>query len=124
MFHSAASAVVAAGDTVKTTLGALTIPKTVKAIVGIWAYATGGPGNTTLENVAGIIELESPDLNLAPMQLPLDCLTVLTSGVGAFSPRVWSVNIPVQGGEEITCYVTMDSAQTIANTCRWGLIYA
>lgn len=124
MFHAASSAVVAAGDTTKTTLGTLTIPKTVKAIVGFWAYAVGGPGVTTLENVSGIVELESPDINLAPMQLPLDCVTVLTSGSAAFSPRVWSCNIPVQGGEEITAYVTMDMAQTVANTCRWGFIYA
>lgn len=124
MFHAACSAVKAAGDTTKTSLGALTIPKTVKAIVGIWAYATGGPGVTTLENVSGIVELESPDLNLAPLQLPLDIITVLTSGSTAFSPRIWSCNIPVSGGEEVTAYVTMDMAQTVANTCRWGFIYA
>jgi len=122
-FKSQASAVVASGDTTKTSLGTLTIPKLCKRITGIWAYAVGGAGLTTLENVSGIVELESPDINLAPLQLPLDVVTIVTSGSAAFSPRVWNVNIPVSGGEEITAYVTIDMALTIASTCRWGLIY-
>lgn len=125
MFHAQTiSAPVAAGDTTKTTLGSLTVPKLAKKIVGIWAYATGGPGVTTLENVSGIVELESPDIALQPLQLPLDVVTVLTSGSAAYSPRIWNVDITVNGGEVITCYVTMDMLITVVNTCRWGLIYS
>lgn len=125
MYHAQTIASpVAHGDTTKTTLGALTVPKKANRIIGFWAYAVGGAGVTTVENVSGIVELESPDISLQPMQFPLDICVVLTSGVASWSPRVWNVDIPVSGGEEITCYVTMDLAQTVANTCRWGVIYA
>ena len=120
---SQVSGIVAAGDTVKTTLGSLDVPKSAKRIIGVWCHAMGGPGNTTLENVTGIFELESPDLSLQPLQFPLDCLTITGTGVGAINPRVFPVDIPVTGLETITCFVTLDMAQTLANTCRWGLIY-
>jgi len=123
MIKAQASAATAAGDTTKTSIDTLTVPKSAKMIVGIWAHAVAGPGTTTLENVTGILELESPDLNLQPLQLPLDCVAVLTSGSVAFSPRIFPANIPVNGGEKITGYVTMDMALTVANKARFGLIY-
>lgn len=112
----------AAGDTTKTSLGTITLPAGSKQIVGVWGYAVGGPGITTLENVTGIIELESQDINIVPCQIPLDPVAVLTSGVGTFTPKVWPMNIPVKGGERVQGYVTMDMAQTVANTCRFGLV--
>lgn len=113
----------ACGDTTKTLIDTITVPQTVKAIIGFWAYAMGGAGMTTLENVSGIVELESDDLPLTPMQFPLDIVCVLTSGSVAFQPRVWGVNIPVNGGEKIRGYMTMDMAITVANTGRFGFIY-
>jgi len=123
MKHAQAGAIVAHGDTVKTSIGTLTIPKTVKKIVGVWCHALGGPGLTTLENVTGIYELESPDINLQPLQLPLDIVAVVAEGHAGFSGRIFPVDIPVGGGEKITCYVTLDMAQTVAGTCRFGLLY-
>lgn len=124
MFHSQVSVSTALGDTVKTLVDTITIPATAKAIIGIWAYSEGGPGETTLENRTGILELESPDIALQPLQLPLDIVIVLTSGSAAFSPRVWPVNIPVNGAERISGYITMDMAITVANKGRFGLLYA
>ncbi len=113
----------ATGDTAKTLIGTITVPQSARTIIGVWCHALAGAGMTTLENITGIFELESPDVNLQPLQLPLDCVTVLTSGVGAVSPRVWPVNIPVSGGAKISGYVTMDMAQTVAGKARFGLIY-
>jgi len=124
MLKAQVSPATATGDTVKTSIGTITVPKTVKRIVGIWGYAVGGAGLTTLENISGILELESPDLNLAPLQLPLDCIAGVTAGVAAFNPRIFGCNIPVGGGEEITGYMTMDMALTIGSLGRWGLLYA
>ena len=117
------SAVTATGDTVKTLIDIITVPKTAKRIVGIWCYANAGPGSTTLENQTGVFELESPDINLQPLQLPLDVVIVLTSGSVAFNPRIFPANIPVNGGEKISGYVTMDMAITVALKARFGLIY-
>jgi hypothetical protein len=122
-FHAQSSALTAAGDTTKTLIDTIQVPQTATAIVGVWGHALGGPGSTTLENFTGIIELESPDIALQPMQFPLDCVVVLTSGSVAISPRVWPVNIPVHGGERISGYVTMDMAITVANKARFGFIY-
>jgi len=116
------SASVAHGDTVKTSLGTITLPAGSKAVVGAWAYAQGGPGLTTLENLTGIVELESPDINIQPCQLPLEPVMALTGGTPASQIHTWPLNWGVHGSERITAYVTMDMAQTVAGTCRWGLV--
>ena len=124
MRHAMASAIVALGDTVKTSMGVLSIPKGARRIVGLWGHAVGGAGNTTLENVTGIMEFESDSLKLQPMQFPLDSLAVTgTLGSAGLKPTVWPVNIPDPGNTDIECFMTLDLAQTIANTGRWGLIY-
>lgn len=118
------SASTACGDTVKTKIDELQVPQSCKAIIGVWCYAIGGPGSTTLENYTGVFELESPDVALQPLQFPLEQVVVLTSGSAALASKVWPVNIPVSGGEKITGYVTMDMAITVANKARFGLVYA
>ena len=118
-----ASAIVAHGDTVRTSLGEITIPNNVKSIIGVWCYVLGGPGMTTLENVTGIFDLHSDDLPLEPFQLPLEGAVALTQGVATFSPRVWNCNIGGVAGSKVTCYITLDLAQTVAGTCRWGMLY-
>lgn len=118
------SALTATGDTTKTLIDTITIPASSKMIVGVWAYAGAAAAMTTAEPVTGILELESDDLPLTPMQLPLDCIQVLTSGAVAYQPRVWNVSIPVKGGEKVRGYVTMDMAQTGALKARFGFIIA
>jgi hypothetical protein len=112
----------AAGDTTKTSLGTIQLPAGTRTIVGAWGYAMGGPGFTTLENVTGIIELESPDINIQPCQFPLEPAGMLTGGGISSQTKVWPINASVKGGERITGYVTMDMAQTVANTARFGLV--
>lgn len=120
---AACSVATATGDTTKTIIDTLQVPQGAKKIVGIWAYACAGAGTTTLENLTGIFEAESVDVNIQPCQLPLDCVVVLTSGTTSFSPRIFPMEIPVKGGEKIAGYVTMDMAITVANKARFGLIY-
>lgn len=112
----------AAGDTVKTSLGTITLPANSRQILGAWCYAMGGPGLTTLENVSGICELESPDVNIQPCQFPIEQAGMLTGGGVNLQTKVWNMNTKVAGGERITGYITMDMAQTVANTARFGLI--
>lgn len=123
MFKAIASTATASADTVKTQIGvALSLPASSKKILGMWAYALGGAGMTTLQNVTGIVEFESPDINLQPCQIPLDPVVVVGTAVSVPIIRVWPVNIDVHGLEKITAYVTLDLATTIHNLCRWGLL--
>ena len=120
--HAIASDATAAGDTTKTIVDTITLPLNTKRIIGVWGYSEGGAGETTLENRSGLLEFESPDIPIQPLQLPLDIVVVLTSGTAAFSPRVWPVDIPVNGQARISGYVTMDMAITVANKARFGVI--
>ena len=121
--HAMAGDATALGDTDKTSLGSITLPTTAKRVIGVWCHGMGGPGNTTLENLTGIFELESESLNLAPMQFPLDIVAITGTGMVHFTPKVWPVDWTGVANAKITCYATLDLAQTLANTGRWGLIY-
>jgi len=123
MIKAQVSALTSTGDTTKTLIDTITVPKNAKAIVGIWAYAAAAGAMTTAEAISGILELESPDVNIQPLQLPLDIVSALTSGAIAFSPRIFPANIVVNGGERISGYLTMDMAQTGALKGRFGFIY-
>lgn len=123
MMKAQSSALVASGDTTKTLIETLQVPQNARMIVGIWAYACAAAAITTAEQASGILELESPDINIQPLQLPLDIVGVLTSGAFSLSPRIFPANIPVSGGERISGYVTMDVAQTGAFKARFGFIY-
>lgn len=122
MRHSQCSAVTATGDTVKTSIGSITLTAKAKRIVGFGVYATGGAGNTTLENVSGILEVESPDISIAPQIYPIDTISITGTGMAALSPRIWQADIPCRGGEILTGYVTLDLAQTINPSARWFVI--
>ena len=122
MNHIQCSASTATGDTVKTSIGSITITAKAKRIVGFGAYATGGAGNTTLENVSGILEIESADISIAPLVIPLDTVSITGTGMAVLTPRIWPNNIPVGGGEILTGYVTLDLAQTINPSARWFVI--
>lgn len=116
------SASTATGDTTKTSIGSIVVTAYAKRIVGVGAYATGGAGNTTLENVSGILELESSDVELGIQQFPLDTISLTGTGMASLNPRVWPMNIPCKGKETITGYITLDLAQTINPSARWFLI--
>ena len=110
------------GGVTKTEIDTITLPAKTQMIVGAWCYAVGGAGITTLENVSGFCELESPDVNIQPCQFPIEQQTVLTSGVGAQQTKVWPMNAVVKGSERITGYITLDIAQTANNSVRFGLV--
>jgi hypothetical protein len=126
MFKGQSSAILAMGTataTTRTLIDTITTPATTKAIIGIWAYACGGAGITTLEGISGTFDLDSPDYPLTPLQLPLDIIQLVGSVEGvALKPTVWNVNIPVNGTIRVLGYVTLDLAQTIAHKARFGLL--
>lgn len=122
MQHCQCSDSTATGDTVKTSIGAITLTAKAKRIIGFGAYATGGAGNTTLENVSGILEVESSDLSIAPQVYPLDTVSITGTGMAALSPRIWPTEIACNGGETLTGFVTLDLAQTINPSARWFVI--
>lgn len=119
MRHMQCSASTATGDTTKTSIGNITLTAKANKIVGFGAYATGGAGNTTLENVSGILEIESSDISIAPQIYPLDTVSLTGTGMAVLSPRIWPIDIPVKGGEVLTGYITLDLAQTINPSARW-----
>ena len=122
MLKYLAGAATASGDTVKTSLGTITLPAGAKQIVGAWVAGHGGAGMTTLENVSGILELESPDVNLQPCQIPLDTIAIVGTGMAAVPVKVWPMNVGVTTGVRVTGYVTMDQALAINPSVRFGLV--
>lgn len=122
MFKSQVSAKTAHGDTTETLIDTLTVPSDVSRIVGLQVHAVGGAGITTVENVTGKFRLRNKSTGLENEFL-LDNVVVLTSGVGAWQPSIQPCDIPVKQSEEMEGYITMDLAQTVANTCRFRLIY-
>jgi len=118
MQKSQVSAVGNTGDTVKTLIDTVTLIASARKITG-FSCSLGGAGLTTLENISGIVELESSDFpSLMPQQYVLDTTQVLTNGVASISPRVWPMDIPCKGQERIAIYVTMDRTMAINPTAR------
>jgi hypothetical protein len=122
MRHYVVSACTASGDTVKTLVDTVQFPQGTKAIVGVGAYALGGAGETTLENITGIIELESVDLAVQPFQFPIQPCAFLTSGGVSHPIQMWPMDIVNPGPAKISCYVTMDMALTVNSKVR--LVFA
>lgn len=115
-----------ATETTKTLIDTVTVPQGVKALVGVGIQILGGTaGVTTLENVGGIVELESDDM--APwggtQQFLTGALSVLTSGTAWVAPVVHPTNIPVTPGAHIKYSATMDLALTINNKVRGQLVF-
>jgi hypothetical protein len=116
------SACTASGDTVKTLIDTVQFPASTKAIVGVGIYAVGGAGLTTLEDVTGIVELESVDLAVQPCQIPIQPVAVLTNGVVTHPIQMWPLDIQGGGSAKISCYITMDMALTVNSKVR--LVFA
>lgn len=115
------SAKTAHGDTVKTLIDTMTLPKDCKRILGIACYADGTATLTTGEPLSGICELESDDMPITPCQVPIKRINVLTSGAEGGDLKHYPCDIPTKGGERIKVYVTLDVAQTGAQTARANL---
>ena len=94
-----------------------------KRIVGIWATVIGGALLTTAEAVTGILRVDSPDVTVAPMKLPLDQVNVLTSGTAALPAHIIPVDIECKGQATFTGYITLDDVITGDLKARWGLMY-
>lgn len=123
MIKYQSSALTATGDTVKTLIDTITLPAKAKAIVGVAVYAYAGATITTAEPVTGILTLESDDVNLQPMIIPLEGFSILGTAAGVSIPsKVWPLNVNVKGGERINCYVTMDMAMTAGLKARVTLV--
>lgn len=122
MFKYISGDATASGDTTKTSLGTITTPVGTKRLVGMWSYI--GVADTTIEQVSGIVTLESDDVNLQPFQVPVSGAGgSLTSGGRAMGdPKVYPIEVPVPGQVKITGYITLDAALTINAKARWGLV--
>jgi len=122
MLNYQVSALVAAGDTVKTSIGEIAILK-AGMIVGVWCDAQRVAGLTTVVPNSGIFELSSAQVNqLLPAQFPLQTAQALASGASCCDSKIWPLELPCKANDKIECHVTMDVAQTGANACRWGLV--
>ena len=121
-----ASTALSATETTKTLIDTITVPQGVKALIGVGANIWGGTaGSTTLESMAGILELESDDMS--PWGGTQQFLTAAANGNGAgwaaLNPMIHPTHIPVTGGAHIKVSCTMDLALTINNKCRAQLIF-
>jgi hypothetical protein len=111
-YNYQSSGLVAAGDTVKTSIGEITFDKSGKW-VGVWCYADAVAGLTTIVPNSGIFNLESGSINnLLPATLPLGNAQALTSGASSKDVKVWPMDLDVKQGQKAECFVTMDVAQT------------
>jgi len=122
MIFYQASAAVALTDTTEKSLGEITLTAKARSIIGVWCQPNGGAGNTTLENNSGVVRLQSTDLDISPVSIPLPELTITGTGVSRGDAKVWPLEIPVAGNEKIEALVTLDLAQTINSTARWGIV--
>lgn len=117
-----AGASVATTDTTEVSFGTITLTAKAKMVIGVWCHVQGGAGNTTLENVTGTFRLQSTDLDLSPIVLPLKVFAITGTGAVIAEVKVWPIELPVGGTEGIECLVTLDLAQTINPSGRFGLV--
>jgi len=117
-----AGAVVATTDTTEVSLGSITLTAKARMVVGVWCHAQGGAGNTTLENVTGVFRLQSSDVDLIPITLPLKVYALTGTGAVLEDVKVWPIEIVVGGTEQIEALLTLDLAQAINPTARFGLV--
>jgi hypothetical protein len=118
-----ASALVAVGAAgVKTLIEDMVIAKG-KTLVGVWGYAEGVAGLTTLVPCSGIMELESSTIDgLLPCQIPLGISQIITSGGSEKDVKVWPLKCPIKAADKIKGYFTMDIGQTATKAGRFGIV--
>lgn len=114
-----------ATETTKTLVDTILVPQGVKKLIGV-ASQVSAAGLTTLEDITGILELESDDMS--PWGGTQGFLvggvgTVVTSGVAAVAPYVHPTDIPVTPGSHIKCSHTFNKAQTVNPSTRVQLVF-
>lgn len=126
-FKSMVSALTAqnATETTKTLIDTLTVPQGVSRLVGIGVQVSSA-GITTLEDLTGILELESDDMSPWGGTQAF-CFggvnTGVTSGVSALPLQVQPVNIPVTPSSHIKCSTTFNKALTINPSIRVQAVF-
>jgi len=120
--HYQISPAVALTDTTEKSLGSITVTGKARKLIGVWCLPNGGAGNTTLENVSGKFRLTSPDVSLEPAEFPLPEVTITGTGVSRGEAKVWPLDVMVPQNAKIEALVTLDLAQTINSTARFGII--
>lgn len=110
----ASNQVTSAADT---SIGTITLAERGKMITAVCGLLTQDGVLTTAEELIGFFRLASDDVKLPPMQLPFSA--VYGAGLGAtianpnYSAPVWiPVNIPIEGGARIDCFVDLNTAVT------------
>jgi len=127
MYKSMVSTLTAADatETTKKLIDSLTVPQGVRALVGV-AGQVSMAGLTTLEDVTGILELESDDMSpwSGTQQFLLNgVLTAVTSGAAALNVYMHATNIPVTPGAKIKISATFNKAQTVNPSVRAQLVF-
>lgn len=120
--HYQIGAAVILTDTTEKSIGTITVTGKARKLVGVWCLPNGGAGNTTLENVSGKFRITSPDVSLEPAEFPLPELTITGTGVSRGEAKVWPLDVDVPQNAKIECLVTLDLAQTINSTARFGIV--
>lgn len=115
-----------ATETTETLIGTISVPLGAKKIVQVCANVITAAGLTTLESISGKITLKCS--NATKWQGDQEFLTgvanPLTSGVATLNPVSYATDIEVEPNADILCYATMDTALTINNKVRIGLVFA
>jgi hypothetical protein len=115
-----------ATETNKTLIDTVTVPQGVKALIGVgWQPISGMAGMTTLENIGGILEVESDDMS------PWGGTQAFISGIGAqltsgayyAQPYIHPTNIPVIPGAKLKLSTTYDLALTVNPKVRVQLYF-
>lgn len=114
-----------ATETTKTLVDTITVPQGVTRLVGVGSQINGA-GNTTLEGLGYIVELESDDMS--PWSGTQQFLgNSIANGNGAGwcygNPYCHPTNIPVTNGAHIKCSITFDLPQTINPSSRVQLVF-
>ena len=114
-----------ATETTKTLIDTVTVPQGVRELSAV-AVQISSAGITTLEDLSGILELESDDMSpwAGTQQFCFSGVnTCVTSGVAALPLQLIPCKIAVTPGSHIKCSTTFNKALTINPSCRIQLIF-
>ena len=114
-----------ATETTKTLIDTVTVPQGVSVLSAVGVQVSSA-GITTLEDLTGIVELESDDMSPwgGTQQFCFGGVnTCVTSGVSAMPVQLMPTKIPVTPGSHIKFSTTFNKALTINPSCRGQLIF-
>lgn len=112
-------------ETTKTLVDTVLVPQGVKKLIGVSSQISAA-GLTTLEDITGILELESDDMSPwggTQAFLVGGVGTMTTGGQAVLQPYVHPTDIPVSPGSHIKCSHTFNKAQTVNPSTRVQLIF-